>query len=127
MWKSFRLWQKIKSGNPVIFFGIFLLFEAYNIMQGVVKMNFEIPDRETPTEKLLYQRISALEERLEQMRLSRRVLLRILEQSEEDKKNQLLRLEKENTKLQRQNCYFAKSLMAKNNEIMNLSASVSEK
>ncbi|MGI5824476.1 MAG: translation initiation factor 2 [Bacillota bacterium] len=90
-------------------------------------MNFEIPDRETPTEKLLYQRISALEERLEQMRLSRRVLLRILEQSEEDKKNQLLRLEKENTKLQRQNCYFAKSLMAKNNEIMNLSASVSEK
>lgn len=84
-------------------------------------MNFELPDS-TPTEKLLYQRIEALEERLEQMRLSRRVLLRILEQSEEDKKNQLLRLEKENTKLQRQNCYFAKSLMEKNNRIVSLTA-----
>lgn len=90
-------------------------------------MNFELPEKETLTEKLLYQRIEALEERLEQMRLSRRVLLRILEQSEEDKRNQLARLEKENTKLQKQNCYFAKSLMAKNNEIMNLSASLTDK
>ena len=89
-------------------------------------MNFELPNQETPTEKLLYQRIEALEERLEQMRLSRRVLLRILEQSEEDKKNQLSRLERENTKLQKQNCYFAKSLMAKNNEIMNLSVKAAE-
>ncbi len=86
-------------------------------------MNFELPEQETPTERLLYQRIEALEERLEQMRLSRRVLLRILEQSEEDKRSQLRRLEKENHKLQKQNCYFAKSLMAKNHEIMNLSAS----
>lgn len=83
-------------------------------------MNFELSDNGTPTERLLYQRIEALEERLEQMRLSRRVLLRILEQSEEDKKMQLQRLEKENNKLQRQNCHFAKSLMEKNNTIMSL-------
>ena len=50
-------------------------------------MNFELPNSTSMTEKLLYQRIEALEERLEQLRLSRKVLLRILEQTEEDKKN----------------------------------------
>ena len=90
-------------------------------------MNFELSNSTSMTEKLLYQRIEALEERLEQLRLSRKVLLRILEQTEEDKKNQLCRLERENIKLQKQNCYFAKSLMAKNNEIMNLSAKTAEK
>lgn len=95
-------------------------------MQGVVNMNFELPDSGTPTEKLLYQRIEALEERLEQMRLSRRVLLRILEQTEADNKIQVENLEREKNKLQRQNCYFAKSIMEKNNQIMNLKCSAVE-
>lgn len=89
-------------------------------------MNFELPENITPTERLLYQRVEALEERLEQMRLSRRVLLRILEQSEKDKQTRLQRLEKENRTLQKKNCNFAKSLMEKNNTIMSMAAGKGE-
>lgn len=75
---------------------------------------------QSPTEKILAQRVEALEERLEQMRLSRKVLLRILEQSELERKTEVAKLKVENTKLQRQNNAFAHSLMEKNQTIVTL-------
>ncbi len=83
--------------------------------------NIEKPsDTKNPTEKLLAQRIEALEERLEQMRLSRRVLLRILEQSELERKTEVAKLQVENSRLQKQNTSFAHSLMEKNQRIVSL-------
>lgn len=60
-------------------------------------------------EQLLQQRVEALEERLEQMRLSRRVLMRILEQAEQDKQVELGNLRRENERLRRQNSLLARS------------------
>ena len=59
--------------------------------------------KRTLAEQLLQQRVEALEERLEQMRLSRRVLMRILEQAEQDKQVELGNLRRENERLRRQN------------------------
>lgn len=60
-------------------------------------------------EELLRQRVEALEERLEQMRLSRRVLMRILERAEQDKQVEIENLRRENQRLHRQNQRLVKS------------------
>ncbi len=65
--------------------------------------------KRTLAEQLLQQRVEALEERLEQMRLSRRVLMRILEQAEQDKQVELGNLRRENERLRRQNSLLAHS------------------
>ena len=56
----------------------------------------------TPRERLLDMRVEALEDRLEQMRLSRRVLLQILEKCENDHRGQIENLKNENQRLQRE-------------------------
>ncbi len=58
-------------------------------------------------EQLLRQRVEALEERLEQMRLSRRVLMRLLERTEQDKQVALSNLQRENQRLRKQNRQLA--------------------
>ena len=62
----------------------------------------------TPLELALRQRVAALEERLEQMRLSRRVLMRILERTEQDRRVELENLRRENDRLRRKNHLLAR-------------------
>lgn len=62
----------------------------------------------------LHRRIQELEDRLEQLRISRRVLLYLIEKSEADK-NRLLR---EKEELQIKNKRYAQALWRKNKEIL---------
>lgn len=59
-------------------------------------------------EQLLRDKVAALEERLEQMRISRRVLMRILERAEQDNRVELGNLRRENERLRRQNGLLAR-------------------
>jgi hypothetical protein len=61
-------------------------------------------------EQLLAQRVEALEERLEQMKMSRRVLMRILERAEEERRVEVGNLQLENQRLRRQNQALTHSL-----------------
>lgn len=71
-------------------------------------------------EQLLRQRVEALEERLEQMKVSRRVLMRILERAEQDKQVELDNLRRENMRLRRHNLILAKSAWQGNARFMRL-------
>ncbi|MDD2568812.1 MAG: translation initiation factor 2 [Clostridia bacterium] len=66
------------------------------------------------------ERVNTLEERLEQMRLSRRVLLRILEQAELERKIQVAELTRSNKELKRHNACYIASIMEKNKRIIAL-------
>lgn len=80
----------------------------------------------SPTEQLLSKRVAALEERLEQMKLSRRVLLRLLDRAENDRKVEVCNLRMENQRLRRQNQALANSLWAKNSQIVRLKMNIDE-
>lgn len=71
-------------------------------------------------EAYLQRRIQELEEKIEQLRLSRRVLMNLIERMEKEKATFLSRLEKENKKLHRANCRYARSLLQKNLKILEL-------
>lgn len=62
----------------------------------------------TPAEQALQRQVAALEERLEQMRLSRRVLMRILERTEQDRRVELENLRRENDRLRKKNYFLAR-------------------
>jgi predicted RNase H-like nuclease (RuvC/YqgF family) len=66
----------------------------------------------------LRRRIQELEEKIEQLRLSRRVLMNLIEKIEKDKLGFLRRLEKENRKLQLNNYRYAQWLLRKNRQIV---------
>ena len=66
------------------------------------------------------ERVQTLEERLEQLRLSRRVLLRILEQAELERKSQVAVLTHSNKVLQRHNANYIAAIMEKNKRILAL-------
>ena len=68
----------------------------------------------------LKNRIQELEEKIDHLRFSRRVLMNLIERIEREKGGSLARLEKENKRLQQSNSKFAKSLLKKNLEIMEL-------
>ena len=74
----------------------------------------------SPTEQLLQQRVEALEERLEQMKLSRRVLLRLLDRAESNRQVEVGNLRLENQRLKKQNQALANNLWAKNSQIVRL-------
>ncbi|MCI9045059.1 MAG: translation initiation factor 2 [Peptococcaceae bacterium] len=76
--------------------------------------------RPSPTEQLLQQRVEALEERLEQMKLSRRVLLRLLDRAESNRQVEVGNLRLENQRLKKQNQALANNLWAKNSQIVRL-------
>ncbi len=78
----------------------------------------------SPTEQLLSRRVAALEERLEQMKLSRRVLLRLLDRAESDRKVEVGNLRLENQRLKKQ--ALANSLWAKNSQIVRLKMNINE-
>lgn len=70
--------------------------------------------------RLLKARVGELEQRVEHLRVSRRVLMNLLEKVEREKVVLVHRLEKENVRLQRDNKRFAKWIFSKNREIVEL-------
>lgn len=71
-------------------------------------------------------RISELEQRVEHLRVSRRVLMNLLEKVEREKVTLIHKLEKENIRLQRDNTRFAKWIFSKNREIVKLQEEIEE-
>ncbi|MGI6678897.1 MAG: translation initiation factor 2 [Dehalobacterium sp.] len=72
--------------------------------------------------QMMKNRIEELEERIEHLRISRRVLMNLVEKLEKERNNVLTKLEKENRKLQRSNALYAKNILLKNRRIMELEA-----
>lgn len=70
--------------------------------------------------KLLRARVVELEQRVEHLRVSRRVLMNLLEKVEREKVALVHHLERENVRLQRNNKRFAKWILSKNKEIVEL-------
>lgn len=75
---------------------------------------------------LLRARIGELEQRVEHLRVSRRVLMNLLEKVEREKVALVHQLEKENVRLQRDNKRFAKWIFSKNKEIVELQEKVDQ-
>lgn len=71
-------------------------------------------------------RIGELEQRVEHLRVSRRVLMNLLEKVEREKVTLIHKLEKENIRLQRDNTRFAKWIFSKNREIVQLQEKIEE-
>jgi len=70
--------------------------------------------------RYLKQRVEELEDKIEQLRLSRRVLMNLVEKTEREKTCFLSRLEKENRRLSQNNCRYARCLIRKNRQILDL-------
>jgi len=70
----------------------------------------------------LRRRVKELEEKVMQLRLSRRVLMNLLECLEKEKAHFGARMEKENRKLHRDNYRYARRLLHKNRRIVELEA-----
>lgn len=70
----------------------------------------------------LQLRVMELEEKVEQLRLSRRILMNLIERAEREKSASLDKLIKENQKLQQDNQRYARRLLDKNLQIMKLEA-----
>lgn len=77
--------------------------------------------------QMLKTRIEELEQRVEHLRVSRRVLMNLVEKLEHEKNQMMARLEKENRKLQRNNAMYAQTLLTKNRRIMELEEEVMTK
>lgn len=71
-------------------------------------------------------RIAELEQRVEHLRVSRRVLMNLLEKVEREKVSLVHKLERENLRLHRDNTRFAKWIFTKNREIVELQEKIEE-
>ena len=74
---------------------------------------------------VLRAKVGELEQRVEHLRVSRRVLMNLLEKVEREKVFLVRKLEKENMRLHRDNTRFAKWIFSKNREIIKLQEEVS--
>lgn len=72
------------------------------------------------TTSFLEKRIKDLEQKIEHLRFSRRVLMNLIERIEKDKWELLSKLEKQNKKLQINNSRYAKTLIRKNRQIIEM-------
>lgn len=81
-----------------------------------------------PNEYIQYlqRRVDELEEKVEQLRLSRRVLMNLIEKIEREKNGVMVKLEKENKKLHKNNYRYARTLLKKNRIIIELEAKLSD-
>lgn len=70
--------------------------------------------------RYLKHRVEELEDKVEQLRLSRRVLMNLVEKTEAEKTCFLTRLEKENERLSQNNWRYARCLIRKNRRIWEL-------
>ena len=80
-------------------------------------MRFRLENQEVI---FLRRRICELEEKVEQLRLSRRVLMNLIEKLEKEKNILIEQFEKENKKLHKNNWKYARSLLQKNRQIVEL-------
>lgn len=74
----------------------------------------------------LRKRVGELEEKVEQLRLSRRVLMNLIEKLEREKDILVGQFEKENKKLHKNNWKYARSLLQKNRQIVELEKELSK-
>ena len=65
----------------------------------------------------LHARIEELESKVEALRISRRVLMNLIDASEKEKREQLQRLENQNARLLHHNCRYARKLTSRNARI----------
>lgn len=68
----------------------------------------------------LRQRVRVLEDRVQGLRASRRILMTLIAAQEREKRSRIQRLEAENTRLQRQSSRFAKVILERNIRIIRL-------
>ena len=72
-------------------------------------------------EKLNYiSRIKELEERIEQLRLSRRVMMSLLENIDKDRKSEISKMLAEHKKLKKTNVRYAFDILQKNVKLLEL-------
>lgn len=79
---------------------------------------------EAYSRELLINRIKELEEQVEHLRISRRVLMNLIEKIEREKRLLLSNLEKENKRLQQNNAKYASWLWNKNRKIIELESRI---
>lgn len=72
----------------------------------------------------LKSRIQELEDKVDALRISRRVLMNLIDTLEKEKKEQLLKLQNINDKLQKNNCKYAKAIMYRNMRINELESRI---
>jgi len=70
--------------------------------------------------RFLESRVKEMEIKIEHLRFSRRVLMNLIERIENDKWDLLSKLEKENKKLQYNNSRYARTLLSKNRQIIEM-------
>jgi len=68
----------------------------------------------------LRTRVRELEGKLEALRISRRVLMSLIDALEKEKSEQLAKLTSQNQRLQKNNCRYARTLMHRNSRITEL-------
>ncbi len=74
----------------------------------------------------LRRRIRLLEERVQGLRASRRILMNLVASQEREKRARIQRLEKENVRLQQQSTRFAKIVLERNIRIIRLQESMKQ-
>lgn len=75
---------------------------------------------------LLRTRVEELEQRVENLRVSRRVLMNLLEKVEREKAALIRQLEKENVRLQKNNKRYANWILRQNREMIKLQEEIEE-
>lgn len=74
---------------------------------------------------VLKSRIRELEDKVDALRISRRVLMNLIDVLEREKKEQVQKLQNMNTQLQKNNCKYAKAIMYRNMRINELESRIS--
>jgi cell division septum initiation protein DivIVA len=72
----------------------------------------------------LRQRVRVLEERIQGLRASRRILMNLLAAQEREKRSRIQRLEQENVRLQQRTSRYAREVLDKNIRIIRLQESM---
>ncbi|MDR7865548.1 MAG: translation initiation factor 2 [Sporomusaceae bacterium] len=75
---------------------------------------------ETAVVEELRARVRELEDKVEALRISRRVLMNLIDTLEKEKRDQLDKLSSQNEKLQQNNCRYARTIMHRNIRITEL-------
>lgn len=75
--------------------------------------------------KGLKSRVRELEDKVDALRISRRVLMNLIDALEKEKRGQMQKLQNMNERLQKHNCKYAKALMHRNLRIYELESRIS--
>ncbi|MDN5364385.1 MAG: hypothetical protein PWQ91_1447 [Eubacteriales bacterium] len=87
--------------------------------KNIFPSNLELDEKDQKL-AVLEKRVRMLEERIEHLRFSRRVLMNLVEKLEREWVRNLSRLEKENRRLQFSNKRYARMLMEKNRQLVEM-------